>query len=438
LSLANQVPTMLAYHVVLLGLLVGTTLLATVLAVLNVRHGAREVRARSEWLTERVGIDDPDDVVDYNRATTGLGLLQTWTTLFALLGALYTGVVTGAVEALEASGLHPVAQGVAFFLGVAVAYRVLTAPFDLYSTFVVDEQFGFNETTPRLWLRDFLLGLVVLAVLLALVVAPLLALVEALSTPLWVAGGWLLVVAFMLGTQILYPRVIAPLFNDFEPIADGDLRDRVERVFDRAGFDLEEVYTMDASRRSTRLNAYFIGFGRAKRVVLFDTLVERLDGPEIESVLAHELAHWNCNHIWKQLGAFALQTGVVLAILGGLLSTDVVSGLFALPTEATYAGLFVGLLFVYPLVEMTAPLSNRLSLAHEREADRFAVEVMGDGEPMADALAGLARENLANPFPHPWYAAFNHRHPPIPERMRYVRRVDTGDSTESDETPSPA
>jgi STE24 endopeptidase len=429
---------MLAYHVVLLGLLVGTTLLATVLAVLNVRHGAREVRARSEWLTERVGIDDPDDVVDYNRATTGLGLLQTWTTLFALLGALYTGVVIGAVEALEASGLHPVAQGVAFFLGVAVAYRVLTAPFDLYSTFVVDEQFGFNETTPRLWLRDFLLGLVVLAVLLALVVAPLLALVEALSTPLWVAGGWLLVVAFMLGTQIIYPRVVAPLFNDFEPIADGDLRDRVERVFDRAGFDLEEVYTMDASRRSTRLNAYFIGFGRAKRVVLFDTLVERLDGPEIESVLAHELAHWNCNHIWKQLGAFALQTGVVLAILGGLLSTDVVSGLFALPTEATYAGLFVGLLFVYPLVEMTAPLSNRLSLAHEREADRFAVEVMGDGEPMADALAGLARENLANPFPHPWYAAFNHRHPPIPERMRYVRRVDTGDSTESDETPSPA
>lgn len=429
---------MLVYHAVLLGLLVGTTLLSTVLGVLNVRHGAREVRAQSEWLTDRLGIDDPAEVVDYNRATTGLGLLETWTVLLVFLGALYTGVVTGAVEALDASGLHPVAQGVVFFLGLAVTYRLLSAPFDLYSTFVVDEQFGFNETTPRLWLRDFILGLVVLAVLLTVLVAPLLALVEALSTPLWVAGGWLLVVVFMLGTQILYPRVIAPLFNDFERIEAGDLRDRIERVFDRAGFDLEEVYTMDASRRSTRLNAYFIGFGRAKRVVLFDTLADRLEGPEIESVLAHELAHWKFNHIWKQLGTFALQTGVVLAALGALLSTDVVYDLFALPADATYAGLFVGLLAVYPLLELTAPLSNRLSLAHEREADTFAVEVMGDSDPMADALAGLARENLANPFPHPWYAAFNHRHPPIPERMRYVQRADAAGETESGDSPSPA
>jgi STE24 endopeptidase len=429
---------MLVYHVVLLGLLVGTTLLSTVLGVLNVRHGAREVRAQSEWLTDRLGIEEPGEVVDYNRATTGLGLLEAWTVLLVFLGALYTGAVTGVVEALDASGLHPVAQGVVFFVGAAAAYRVLTAPFDLYSTFVVDEQFGFNETTPRLWLRDFLLGLVVLAALLAVLVAPLLALVGALSTPLWVAGGWLLVVAFMLGTQILYPRVVAPLFNDFERIEAGDLRDGIERVFERAGFDLEEVYTMDASRRSTRLNAYFIGFGRAKRVVLFDTLVDRLEDPEIESVLAHELAHWKFNHIWKQLGTFALQTAVVLAVLGGVLSTDAVYDLFALPADATYGGLFVGLLFVYPLLGLTTPLSNRLSLAHEREADRFAVEVMGDSEPMADALAGLARENLANPFPHPWYAAFNHRHPPIPERMRYVQRADPTDERDSETAPSPA
>jgi Zn-dependent protease with chaperone function len=315
---------------------------------------------------------------------------------------------------------------------------VLSVPFDLYSTFVVDEQFGFNETTPRLWVRDFLLGLVVLAALLAVLVAPLLALVEALSTPLWVAGGWLVVIAFLLGTQILYPRVIAPLFNDFERVEAGDLRDGIERVFDRAGFDLEEVYTMDASRRSTQLNAYFAGFGRAKRVVLFDTLVDRLEEPEIESVLAHELAHWKFNHIWKQLATVALQIGVVLAVLGALLSTDALYDMFAMPADATYAGLFVGLLAVYPLLELTAPLSNRLSLAHEREADTFAVEVMGDSEPMADALAGLARENLANPFPHPYYAAFNYTHPPIPERIRYVTRTDADETTESGDTPSPA
>lgn len=429
---------MLAYHAILLGLLVGTTLLGTVLGILNVRHGAREVRTHAEWLTDRLDIEEPSEVVDYTRATTGIGLLQGWMVLLVLLGALYAGVVTAAVEALHASGLHPVPQGVVFFVGLAVAYRLLTAPFSLFSTFVVEEQFGFNETTPRLWVRDFLLGLGVLAVLVALLVAPLLFLIEALPTLLWVAGGWLVVVAFLLGTQILYPRVIAPLFNDFEPVEAGELRDRVERVFDRAGFELEEVYTMDASRRSTRLNAYFVGFGRAKRVVLFDTLVERLEGPEIESVLAHELAHWKRNHIWKQLGATAIQLAVVLAVLGALLTTDGVYELFALPAEATYGGLFVGLLVVYPVLTLTAPLSNRLSLAHEREADRFAAEVMGNGEPMADALAGLARENLANPFPHPWYAAFNHRHPPIPERMQYVQDIDVADSDGGEETGSPA
>jgi STE24 endopeptidase len=335
--------------------------------------------------------------------------------------------VTDVVGWLHDSGLPPVAQGVAFFVGLLAVQRLAGAPFDLYSTFVIDEQFGFNETTPRLWLRDLLVGLAVTTVLAGVFLGALLALIETFATIVWVAGGWLLVVGFMLFGQILYPRVIAPLFNDFEPVEEGDLRDGVESVFDRAGFEVTEIYTMDASRRSSRLNAYFVGFGRAKRVVLFDTLVEKLDRPQVQSVLAHELAHWKKGHIWKLLGASALQAGVVLAVLGYLLSTGWIYGLFSLP-ETGYAGLFVSVLFVYPVLDLTAPIVNRLSLSHEREADSFAVEVMGDGEPMIEALAGLARENLANPFPHPWYAAFNHQHPPIPERMQYIEEYSSGEA----------
>ena len=411
---------MLGYHALLVGLLVGTTALATGLSILNVRHGRREMRENEGWLESSLGIEDAGTVIDYERATTGLGLLQSWVLLAALLGLLYTGVLTDAVTLLVESGLHPVVQGVAFFLGLIAAQRVTSAPFDLYSTFVIDEQFDFNETTPWLWLRDFVVGLVVAAVLAGALVGVLLALIEFLPTLSWVVGGWLVVVGFMLLSQILYPRVIAPLFNDFEPVEQGDLREGVESVFERAGFEVSEIYTMDASRRSSRLNAYFIGFGRAKRVVLFDTLVEKLERPQIESVLAHELAHWKKGHIWKLIGASALQVGVVLAALGYLVSTEWVYDLFALPAEASYAGLFVSLLFVFPVLELSSPIVNRLSLAHEREADAFAVEVMGEGEPMVEALATLARENLANPFPHPWYAAFNHSHPPVPERMRYI------------------
>jgi STE24 endopeptidase len=411
---------MLGYHALLVGLLVGTTALATGLSILNVRHGRREMRENEGWLESSLGIEDAGTVIDYERATTGLGLLQSWVLLAALLGLLYTGVLTDAVTLLVESGLHPVVQGVAFFLGLIAAQRVTSAPFDLYSTFVIDEQFDFNETTPWLWLRDFVVGLVVAAVLAGALVGVLLALIEFLPTLSWVVGGWLVVVGFMLLSQILYPRVIAPLFNDFEPVEQGDLREGVESVFERAGFEVSEIYTMDASRRSSRLNAYFVGFGRAKRVVLFDTLVEKLERPQIESVLAHELAHWKKGHIWKLIGASAIQVGVVLAALGYLVSTEWVYDLFALPAEASYAGLFVSLLFVFPVLELSSPIVNRLSLAHEREADAFAVEVMGEGEPMVEALATLARENLANPFPHPWYAAFNHSHPPVPERMRYI------------------
>ena len=411
---------MLGYHALLVGLLVGTTALATGLSILNVRHGRREMRENEGWLESSLGIEDAGTVIDYERATTGLGLLQSWVLLAALLGLLYTGVLTDAVTLLVESGLHPVVQGVAFFLGLIAAQRVTSAPFDLYSTFVIDEQFDFNETTPWLWLRDFVVGLVVAAVLAGALVGVLLALIEFLPTLSWVVGGWLVVVGFMLLSQILYPRVIAPLFNDFEPVEQGDLREGVESVFERAGFEVSEIYTMDASRRSSRLNAYFVGFGRAKRVVLFDTLVEKLERPQIESVLAHELAHWKKGHIWKLIGASAIQVGVVLVALGYLVSTEWVYDLFALPAEASYAGLFVSLLFVFPVLELSSPIVNRLSLAHEREADAFAVEVMGEGEPMVEALATLARENLANPFPHPWYAAFNHSHPPVPERMRYI------------------
>ena len=411
---------MLGYHALLVGLLVGTTALATGLSILNVRHGRREMRENEGWLESSLGIEDAGTVIDYERATTGLGLLQSWVLLAALLGLLYTGVLTDAVTLLVESGLHPVVQGVAFFLGLIAAQRVTSAPFDLYSTFVIDEQFDFNETTPWLWLRDFVVGLVVAAVLAGALVGVLLALIEFLPTLSWVVGGWLVVVGFMLLSQILYPRVIAPLFNDFEPVEQGDLREGVESVFERAGFEVSEIYTMDASRRSSRLNAYFVGFGRAKRVVLFDTLVEELERPQIESVLAHELAHWKKGHIWKLIGASAIQVGVVLAALGYLVSTEWVYDLFSLPAEASYAGLFVSLLFVFPVLELSSPIVNRLSLAHEREADAFAVEVMGEGEPMVEALATLARENLANPFPHPWYAAFNHSHPPVPERMRYI------------------
>ncbi|QSG04875.1 M48 family metallopeptidase [Halapricum desulfuricans] len=419
---------MLKLHAVFLTLVVGTELFFAVLAVLNVRYGAKAVAERAEWVGERLGVEDTERLVAYQRAGTGLSLLRSVVGLAVVLLVLYSGLFGDVVAALEGVALPPVARGVVFFAGLVAVARVASAPFSLYETFVVEEQFGFNQQSPRLWLRDLVVGLAVSLVLVAIVAGGVL-LTLALFPEWWWVGAWGLFVAFSLAMLVIYPRVIAPLFYDFDPVETGDLRDAVDDVFERAGFDCEQVYTMDASSRSSHSNAYFVGFGRTKRVVLFDTLIEQMDHGEIKSVLAHELAHWKRGHIWKQLASSALRIGVVLAIFSVLIEQPWLYEMFGVP-ETAYAGLALGTLWIEPLVRLSAPLENRLSLRHEREADSFAVEVMGSGSALSDALANLTSENLANPFPHPLYATFHYTHPPIPERIRYIERQ--GDAASAD------
>lgn len=427
---------MLELHVAFLLLVVGTEAFFSALSLLNVRYGAETVAERAEWVRDRLGIEDTERLLDYQRAGTGLSLLRSWVSLAFVLLVLYSGVFGDLVTLLDTGSAPPLAQGVGFFVGLVAVARIAGAPFSLYETFVVEEQFDFNQQSPALWLRDFAIGTVVALVLTALVAGGVLLSFELLPDLWWVAA-WGLFVAFSLAMLVIYPRVIAPLFYDFDPIDSGDLRDSVDDVFERAGFACEQVYEMDASSRSGHSNAYFIGFGRTKRVVLFDTLIEQMDREQIESVLAHELAHWKKAHIWKQMTSSFLRIGVVLAIFSVLLEQAWLYDMFGVPATP-YAGLVLGALWVMPLLRFTAPLENKLSLKHEREADSFAVEVMGEGESMVGALSNLTSENLANPFPHPLYATFHYTHPPIPDRIRYIEGESQAHETESGSSGQPA
>lgn len=416
-------------------LLAGTELLFSGLDALNLRHGARAVRESEAWVREQLGVDSPDRMLAYQRAKTVLSRAQSWLGVLAVLAVVLSGLFGDVVGLLVETGLPTVLQGVVLLVGAVVLVRLLGAPFDLYETFVVEERFGFNNQTPGLWLRDFVVGLLVTVVLSGVVGGVVLAVVDALPT-LWPVAGWVVVVGFSLLMMVVYPRFVAPLFNDFDPVESGPLREAVEDVFDRAGFECEQVYEMDASRRSSHSNAYFVGFGETKRVVLFDTLVEQMDRESVQAVLAHELAHWKRGHIWKQLGASAVQMGVVFAFLWWVTASQWVYAAFGLPT-VTYAALAVGLLYAGPVLSLLAPLTNRLSLAHEREADDFAARTMGESESMTRALTTLAGENLSNPFPHPWYAAFHYSHPPIPERIRRLsERTDEADANDAPATPA--
>jgi len=415
---------MLVYHVLFVVLLVGTETFFTALATLNLRHAERTVAEEKGWLREQIGIDDPRELLDYNRLGTALSQLQTWITLAIVLLVLYSGVYADVVAAIEATGWPLVVRGTVFVLGALLALQTISLPFDVVETFVVEEQFGFNQQTPGLWLRDLVVSLAVMVVLGGVLAAALFAAMSALGGLWWIAA-WLLFVGFALVMQVLYPRVIAPLFNDFEPIEGGDLENAVRDVFDRASFTCSQLYEMDASRRSTHSNAYFVGFGRTKRVVLFDTLIDQMSIPSIRAVLAHELAHYDRGHIWKQLAAGAVQIGVLLFGASLLVEATWLYGMFGLAGQPIYAGLGLAALVLEPIARLASPLTNRLSLAHEREADAFAVEV-ADADAMVEALADLTGGNLSNPFPHPLYATFHYDHPPIPERIRYIREVADG------------
>ncbi|WP_232700965.1 M48 family metallopeptidase [Halobacterium wangiae] len=414
---------MLVYHAIFLALVVGTTAFFAVLAALNVQYAERTVRERADWLAETVGVENPDRLLDYHRLGTAASQLQSVVVLAVVLLVLYSGLFGGAVEwTFDVVG-NDLLAGVLLFVGSVVALQVVSLPFDVFDTFGVEEAFDFNEQSPRLFARDRVVGTAVAAVFAAILGGGVLLAVEWFPVFWWLAATGV-VVAFLLATQVLVPRVVMPLFYDFDPVEDGELRDAVEDVFERAGFTCDQVYVMNASSRSGHSNAFFTGFGRTKRVVLFDTLVEQMDETAVQSVLAHELAHWKKGHIWQNLAASAVQVAVLLFVAQFLVESAWLYEMFAVPQQPA-AGLLLAALWLQPLDELTSPVQNRLWLANEREADAFAVDVMGSGAPLADALADLTSENLGNPFPHPLYETFHYQHPPVPERIRYLTESET-------------
>lgn len=411
---------MIWLHIALITLLVGTSLFFLVLDLLNFQYGKEEVQKKTDWLKNKFDIEDTERLLNYQRLKTGFGQVQSFVGLTLLLFVLYSGLFSWGVNTIHELNLGMVWEGILFFMVISVVSTLYALPFSAFQTFVIEELFDFNQQTPGLWLRDKAKGLLITLIFTAVLAGPILFFIDLLPNTWWLAG-WALVVLFGFAMQIIYPRVIAPLFNEFQSIEEGELREAVNDVFDRAGFECSQIYTMDASKRSSHSNAYFTGFGRTKRVVLFDTLLDQMNIPQVQGVLAHELAHWKKGHIWWRIGRQAVKTGILFSLLFFLTNAEWLYDMFAVSTEFKDAGLVLAGLWLSPISSWIAPLENWFSINDEREADRFAAEVMDSEEPLVEALYNLVGENLSNPFPHPLYAAFHYHHPPVPDRVRYLQ-----------------
>jgi len=357
---------------------------------------------------------------DYTRARTRFGLVPETAGLAAFLGFWLAGGFARLDDAVRGLGLGPVAGGLVYVGALAFGSALLGLPFRWWSTFVVEERFGFNRTSPRTFWMDVAKGAALAVALGGPFLAAVLWLLVHAGPQAWL-WAWLAASLFTVGVQLAAPTWILPLFNRFTPLEPGPLRDAIVAYADAVGFPLGDVQVIDGSRRSTKGNAFFTGFGRRKRIALFDTLVARLAPVEVLAVLAHEVGHWRRRHVAKGLALGIAHLGLVFLLASIFLHRPGLFAAFGVREPSVYAGLVFVVLLLSPLDLALSLAGQALSRRWERQADAFAVATTGAGRPLADALKRLSADSLANLTPHPFHVFVNHSHPPVLERVRTLR-----------------
>ena len=338
---------------------------------------------------------------EYTQANTRFGIVSSSFSLVVLLVFWFAGGFEWLDEIVRSWELGTIWTGLAYVGMLLIMKTLLSLPFSIYSTFVIEERFGFNETTPKTFVLDLLKSLALGIVLGGPLLAGILAFFTHVDQLAWLYA-WAAVTAFLLFVQFIAPTWIMPLFNDFEPLDDGELRQKIREFADKVNFSLEGIYVMDGSRRSSKSNAFFTGFGKNKRIALFDTLIEKHEDEELVAVLAHEIGHYKKKHILKNMTASILQTGVMFFLLSVFLHSPGLYEAFYMEQQSVYAGLiFFGLLYA-PIDMILSVVMQVISRRYEFEADRFAADYYRQ-EPMIQALKKLSKDNLSNLTPHPFY-----------------------------------
>jgi STE24 endopeptidase len=389
------------------------------LAQRQMRHVLRHRAAVPPAFAASIALDAHQKAADYTVAKTRFGLAHLLYSGLVLIGFTLFGGLQWLSQTLQGVAGHGMLYQMALVVAFACVSGLLDLPWDAWRQFVLEERFGFNKMTPALFLMDGLKGMLVGALLGLPLVWVVLTLMDR-TGPLWWLYAWLVWSGFQLLMMVLYPSVIAPLFNKFTPLADATLRERIEGLMARVGFASQGLFVMDGSKRSAHGNAYFSGFGRAKRIVFFDTLLARLAPAEIEAVLAHELGHFKLRHIVKRIALMFALSLAFLALLGylkqqawfytGLGVAPQLNG----PNDALALILFLLVLPVFTFV--LSPLSSLSSRKHEFEADAFAA-THTRADDLVSALVKMYEDNAATLTPDPLHSAFYDSHPPAAVRI---------------------
>jgi len=398
-----------------------TTLAKLWLARRHLAHIAAHRTAVPEAFRDRIALADHQKAADYTSAKTRFAMLGALFDAALLLALTLGGGIQSLADLCNAWFDAPLAQGVATIVAVLLLSSLLETPFSLYRIFVIETRFGFNKMTFALYLKDALKGLLLGAALGLPLLTGVLWLMSAMGAYWWLYV-WLAWMAFNLFILFIYPAFIAPLFNKFTPLENGAMKARIEALLKKCGFTASGLFVMDGSRRSAHGNAYFTGFGKTKRIVFFDTLLERLNGSEMEAVLAHELGHFRRHHVLKRIVlTFAMSLGF-LWLLGQLMQAAWFHEGLGVHTPSTAVALLLFFMILPLFGFLLHPLMSAWSRRHEFEADAYAAQ-QTTATDLASALVKLYQDNAATLTPDPLYSAFYDSHPPAALRIAHLQSL---------------
>ncbi len=388
---------------------------------LNIRQADRHADTVPEFFSQTIELPEYQRSLKYTQEKNILSMFNlVYSTCWLIFWASFGWY--GAIERyLQTWQLSPDLQGVALIFTISFLFSVIQLPFQLYSTFIIEARYGFNKTTAGIWLSDLLKSLILSAVLMTPLLLGIFAAVDYFGEAWWIFA-FLLVAGFQLLLAAIFPRWIAPWFNKFTPLSDPELRSDLQAFAEKLGFRAQAIFVADGSRRSTHGNAYFTGFGRNKRIVFYDTLLEQIGTQGLKAILAHEIGHEKLGHIKKSLALSLLFLAGGFFALGQALHYQPLFSAFGFQAASLPALLILASIVLEPLGFFIKPLFSILSRAFEYQADRFAVSAMQGSTELRESLLLLSKKNLGNLVPHPWYSFFHYSHPALYERLLAMER----------------
>lgn len=339
-----------------------------------------------------------------------------------LLVFIFGGLLNAYNSWITSLKLPFVLTGLVFFLLLGYASAILSLPFSIFSTFKIENKYGFNTMTMKLWITDLIKSTLIATILMSVILSVSFWIIQA-SPDYWWLFVWGFFFVFSLFMMFISPYVIEPLFNKFTPLEVDGLEVKIRGLMEKTGIKVSRIFKIDASKRSRHTNAYFTGIGKVKRIVLFDTLLNKLTQSEVLAVLGHEVGHWKKKHILKRIVLIEVMSFIGAYISFRVLKTGFLTDIFGIQ-EVTYCAKLVILGFLFSIISFPfTPLFSYFSRKHEYEADGFAADLTSDPESMATSLVKLSKDNLSNLHPHPLYAKFYYSHPPVVERVNNLRAV---------------